>query len=253
MKIALYSDLHREFNKNLLVEGTDADVIVLAGDIAKVEDALSFADDLVARYQLPVIYVPGNHEYFGHDLDRLNQCLNDWKEPTGLVHVLVNRSIKIGDVRFIGTPLWTDFSLWGPDAALKAEEKAVKYLPDFKGIRRNEGVLTVEDAKELHRNAREFLRQEMASASEPLVVITHFAPHEDCCAPNFRTSPLTPYFISDCSDLIEEYQPKLWLFGHTHHSVDYQLGGTRIVANQHGYPHEVGKTSGFDPQKRLEI
>src|SRR5690606_36433939 len=198
MKVALYSDLHREFNKNLLVDGTDADVIVLAGDIAKVEDALSFAAELVARFQLPVIYVPGNHEYFGHDLDRLNACLNDWAEPSGLVHVLVNRSVKIGAVRFIGTPLWTNFLLWGAEAATKAEELASKFLPDFKGVRRGEGILTVDDAKELHQTAREFLRQEMASAEEPCVVVTHFAPHEDCCAPNFRSSPLTPYFISDC-------------------------------------------------------
>lgn len=253
MRIALYSDLHREFNKNLLVDGDNADVIVLAGDIAPVEDALSFAQELVARYHLPVVYVPGNHEYFGHDLDRLNDCLNSWQEPTGLVHVLVNRSVKIGQVRFVGTPLWTNFLLWGPEAAEKAEEQATKYLPDFKGIRRGERILDVEDAKQLHESARDFLRQEVSRAEEPVVVVTHFAPHEECCAPVFRNSSLTPYFITDCSDLIQELKPKLWLFGHTHYSVDYQLGDTRIVANQHGYPHEVGKASGFDPHKRLVI
>lgn len=253
MKIALYSDLHREFNKNLSVDGSEADVIVLAGDIAKVEQALSFAEELVARHCVPVIYVPGNHEYFGQDLDRLNECLNRWKEPSGLVHVLVDRGITIEGVRFIGTPLWTNFRLWGDEAAFKAEEHALKFLPDFKGIRRGERIFAIEDARELHQSAREFLRREMAEAAGPVVVVTHFAPHEDCCAQIFRNSPLTPYFISDCSDLIQEFQPALWLFGHTHHSVDFRLGATRIVANQHGYPHEVGKSSGFDPLKRLVI
>jgi len=36
----------------------------------------------------------------------------------------------------------------------------------------------------------------------------------------------------------------LWIHGHTHTSVDFELNGTRIISNQRGYPREE---SGFQP------
>jgi hypothetical protein len=45
-------------------------------------------------------------------------------------------------------------------------------------------------------------------------------------------------------------QMKLWVHGHTHHCVDYELGGTRILSNQRGYPRDQ---TTFDPGLVIEI
>ena len=50
--------------------------------------------------------------------------------------------------------------------------------------------------------------------------------------------PLSPSFASNLTDLIERTRPALWIHGHTHHPVDYQVGATRVLSNQWGYPKE---------------
>jgi len=253
MQIALFSDLHIEFNPNLILDASAADLVVLAGDIGPVEDSLALAAQLADKHGIPVIFVPGNHEYYGQDIEELNQSLRNWHEPSGLVHVLIERAVVLKGVRFIGTTLWTDFRLHGEAGAAMAENAAKSFLPDFKQIRRGGQPLAVTDLKELYQQARHFLEQELAASAEPCVVITHFGPEGPCCAPQFAKSPLTPYFINNCTDLIERYQPRYWMFGHTHHSVDYQHGDTRVVSNQHGYPHEVNRSSGFSMEKRFHL
>ncbi|MGH8196257.1 MAG: hypothetical protein ACREQ8_17955 [Woeseiaceae bacterium] len=46
--------------------------------------------------------------------------------------------------------------------------------------------------------------------------------------------------------LIEQFQPTLWIHGHTHEPSDYELFRTRVVCNPRGYPGEHGHV-GFRP------
>jgi len=59
MKIQVMSDLHLEFGA-FEIPRTDADVIVLAGDIHVGIKAI----DWIKNQTKPVIYVLGNHEYY---------------------------------------------------------------------------------------------------------------------------------------------------------------------------------------------
>ena len=49
-------------------------------------------------------------------------------------------------------------------------------------------------------------------------------------------------------EIIEKYQPCLWVYGHTHECDDQMIGKTRIVSNQLGYPKGDGgsECGGFD-------
>ena len=65
MKIHILSDLHTEFSDFDPPE-TDADVVVLAGDIGVGGGGIQWAE---RRYpKVPVIDVPGNHEFYGRDV-----------------------------------------------------------------------------------------------------------------------------------------------------------------------------------------
>jgi hypothetical protein len=48
--------------------------------------------------------------------------------------------------------------------------------------------------------------------------------------------------------VIEEFQPALWVYGHTHECDDQRMGKTRIISNQLGYPNSFGgfESEGFD-------
>jgi len=65
MKLHILNDLHIEF-EDFAPADIDADVVVLAGDIGVGTEGLRWADDRFP--DKPVIYVPGNHEFYRHGL-----------------------------------------------------------------------------------------------------------------------------------------------------------------------------------------
>jgi len=85
----------------------------------------------------------------------------------------------------------------------------------------------------------------------PRVVVSHHAPVINP-ATTYRTSPLQPAFNSlDMIPVIEEFQPDLWIYGHTHECDDQMVGKTRIISNQLGYPQEP--VAEFDPKGKPVI
>ena len=60
MKLHVLSDLHLS-QAGFDPPDTDADVVVLAGDIARPREAIAWA----RRFRQPVLYVAGNHEFYG--------------------------------------------------------------------------------------------------------------------------------------------------------------------------------------------
>lgn len=50
------------------IDDTDADLIVLAGDIGVVLDGLRWAVDEAGRLGKSILYVAGNHEFYHHDI-----------------------------------------------------------------------------------------------------------------------------------------------------------------------------------------
>lgn len=249
MKIQIASDLHLEFlsrtrSAEFSLHDVDADVLVLAGDISSAPDGVSWAGSTEVTQD--VIYVPGNHEYYGKHLHKTALAMRGMAEPIDWLHLLDNDEVVIGNVRFLGTTLWTDFELNGKDAVRRSLAAAANYLNDFRSIRfGSTGWFTPQDSVVLHRAAVEWLTEKLGQHFDgPTVVVTHHCPHPRSVSERFQGDLLSPAFCSDLSTLIEEYRPELWVHGHTHDEFDYVVpwsdgsGGTRIVCNPCGYPGE---------------
>ena len=67
---------------------------------------------------MPVVYVPGNHEYYDGEFGALEAAMHDAAASVDNVHVLNNAALvdPAGQWRVLGTTLWTDFALYGADA-----------------------------------------------------------------------------------------------------------------------------------------
>src|SRR5271155_1614541 len=109
MRLRVLSDLHLE-SCDWTPPESPADVIILAGDIHNGTSGLKWARREFAS--LPVIYVPGNHEFFGGQIDHVLAELRIEARRCN-IHLLEGDEITIGNVRFLGTTLWSDFSLYG--------------------------------------------------------------------------------------------------------------------------------------------
>ena len=112
MKLHILSDLHLELTP-FEPPATAADVVVLAGDIDVGWRGLDWAATAFAGK--PVLYVAGNHEYYRRGIAEVDSALKAEAATSANVQVLQGDEIVLGDIRFLGTTLWTDFALHGAE------------------------------------------------------------------------------------------------------------------------------------------
>lgn len=248
MKLHLLSDLHLEFQP-FQIPATDADVVILAGDISVRNRGLTWAIPNIP--EKPVLYVLGNHEYYGSAHPKLIGKLKAQAAGTN-IHILENDAININGYRFLGCTLWTDFALFGEPR--QAGIEATQGMNDFRKIRRspNYSRLRSIDAAVIHKQSLAWLRQAIAE-SDPAktIVITHHAPSDRSIPPQYKTDILSAAYASNLENFIGTEQPKLWLHGHTHNSWGYNIANTRICCNPRGYPDEPNPT--FNPEFILTL
>jgi predicted phosphodiesterase len=249
LKLHILSDLHHEFapGEPPPIEAVGADVIVLAGDIDVGIRGVRWSMRESHRLGKPMIYVPGNHEYYGHVYPcALNQMR---QEASGTsVRVLDREVATLDGVRFLGVTLWTDFCLTGRERQAAAMAAAEEQMPDYRCIRLLPSLRTLraQDTVRLHEEARHWLQQRLAERfAGPTVVVSHTAPSVWSRNPAYDVDLFSAAFLSDLECLMDGKQVDLWIHGHTHACVRYAIGGTRVVSNQRGYTRL--ESVGFDP------
>ena len=92
MKIRVLSDLHLENDEPELIPHAHADLIVLAGDIHNHAAGPRWAAQTFDG-AVPVVYVPGNHEYYDGEFGALETALYDAAAQVDNVHVLNNAAL----------------------------------------------------------------------------------------------------------------------------------------------------------------
>jgi Icc-related predicted phosphoesterase len=245
MKILILSDLHNEFlrSSRLIAHQPTVDVVVLAGDIDLDCRGLEWAR---RTFDTRVIYIPGNHEFYGFDFDATRERMRTVADLLG-IDLLDPGVVEIGDVVFIGATLWTDFNLFeNPEREMSI---AMKGLNDFRRIK------GFSPARSLTRHEEEkaFIERELEKHhGRKCVVVSHHLPSWGSVAERYRGDKLSAAFASHLDDVIEREQPRLWIHGHTHDGFDYRLGATRVVCNPAGYP-EANENPGFDLRKVVEV
>ncbi|GAC1544253.1 MAG: metallophosphoesterase family protein [Ramlibacter sp.] len=267
MRIQLLSDLHLETQPQLQLEpAPGAGLLVLAGDIGSYQPGSQLTGDdfglerfAPARgWPVPVLFVPGNHEYDNLDFDAAHARLRATCERLGITW-LERESLVIGSVRFVGTTLWSDFdalAVQRTDLAqrIKARHKAFRaadfYLGKTGATRRGEPLLA-EQWRELGLACQTWLRQALAQPFEgSTVVVTHFAPSLHSADPRYGLVPGTAGFCNALDELLP--CADLWLHGHLHVQQDYRIDGCRVVANPLGYARK-GEQEGFRPRLLLDV
>jgi predicted phosphodiesterase len=250
MKLNILSDLHLSQGE-LPVPENDADLVVLAGDIARPERAIGWA----SRIAKPVLYVPGNHEFYGGSIEGTVAELKRLASGTR-VRVLDDEAVVIDGVRFLGTTLWTNFRIAGEgEARAAAMHEARRFMRDFSVVRMGGATFTPEASTTLFTRHAAWLEDRLAEPHRgPTVVITHHAPSPKSVHPRFEGSPLNACFVSDAERLLDGSRVRLWIHGHTHDSFDYEVNGTRVLCNPRGYAKGgVNENAFFDPGLTIEV
>lgn len=240
MRLWVMSDLHHfaGWPFEPPAETPDADVLVIAGDVAEEmsRKSIPFVAETFKRYGLPIIYVPGNHDFYKAHLTHELVKAQMVAEHHGIHLLATGQSVVLGDTRFVGATLWTDFDLgkWG----YHAEKQAISSMNDYKYIRTGSEYRRAlpKDTIDIHYEQRQRLENVLATSFDgATVVVTHHAPLERSLRGGEVIDILDPAYASDLSEMVERYQPELWVHGHIHVSRDYEHANTRIISNPRGY------------------
>lgn len=274
MKLNILSDVHLEFGKwpkQIDVNAIEADVTILAGDIGVGLQGLEWA----LTIERPVVYVMGNHEFYGQ-----RPMADLWRKAREKVagthvHLLENESVQIGDVRFLGCTLWTDFAIHGTDQQEKSMSYAHQSMTDYAKIYLNRrgksniefgtsgrsggDRLTPKKTLALHQESRALLERELSllpsnptggNAAGKTVVVSHHAPSALSLVYEKPASKIDAAYASNLDALVEKAD--LWVHGHTHIRADYRIGSSRVVSNPRGYSGR-DRVDEFNPFLVVEV
>jgi len=237
MKLYVVSDIHLEFSA-FDPPKVDCDVVVLAGDTGTKLNGVRWAMEKFP--DRPVLYVFGNHEFYGDKWPRLLEKAQTFAAGSN-VRVLENEECEISGWRFFGATMWSDFQVTGDLTRSSAD--AAQSMTDFKRIRHWPTLKRFSPfhARQAHAHTLTSLRAFLASGDRSRsVVVSHHAPSLQSQAPEFLTDPVSGAYVSNLEPLIGELGPALWVHGHIHRPSDYRIEQTRVLANPRGYPGQKG-------------
>ena len=229
MKIRVLSDLHINSFNPFAYKHCGEDLVVLAGDIGEGMCGVNVAERSIPE-DIPVLYVPGNHEYYGQEYFALRNQFMEYNELGTHVKILDNSRVNIEGVTFVGSTLWTDFSVYkNPISGIIWKNG----LNDSKFIKFQNGNINQLNMEYLYELALSYLSEVQPSD----VLITHYA-FQNSESVQWAGHPLTPGFLAEIPEWIHS-KFKLHIHGHTHDHFDYTMPyGTRVVCNPRGYEVE---------------
>ena len=257
MYIKLVSDLHLEFNRTathdmfcppvLYCMPADTDketILVLAGDIGSLNNLAQLKSFLLQKCDQyhSVVYVPGNHEFYGTSIQEGCEALNILRSLRDNLYILSagRPGVVIGQYVFFGDTMWSQVS--------SKTYQFSRYLNDYhliKVSKRNQKRITPRYTSFLHTRQRMMIEKavtEFGSNPRKLkkVLVSHHGPSPVSDHPDFFGSDLKEFFHNT---ELSESQVKFYsmfdliLHGHTHRCQDVvdPLTGVRTVANCVGY------------------
>lgn len=253
-KFCLASDVHLEFGSLVLDNTENADCLILAGDIIPFCD-LTPKGDLIHNWvdeffknisdQFPVvIWVPGNHEWYGSTMPvGMNQA-KKYIEAMGVGNIkLIDReSIPVGDAIVHGATLWTDYGKGSPINMEQARNSMNDYSQIQVRYKDIDIMLTPEKLLKEHEESVKFLNDALQPGISN-VVVTHHAPLLQAAYDG-----LWHCYATDLSDMILDNPCiKYWAYGHTHTRDTFDVGDTKVVSNCRGYVKYEPMAKTFSP------
>ena len=265
MKMFIISDIHADiwrpsqhyWSKHLGPFLKDVDVMVIAGDIGSFGNNFVYlAQILLELPHLHVVFVPGNHDYYGSQLEYVKDTMVWADYSLEKLHILTpyHPSWKYNeDIVFIGGTLWTNCNNQNT-AAMNAVQRGMN---DYRAILKsdNKPIIATNTIQEFYETKKRIFKELEKHTGKKCVVVTHHQPFFRGCV----TDPITYGY---CSDMEKEFNectnlPVYWVHGHTHSSTwltkEYTNGRVTFVSNQFGYPTEPATLTGYRNDYILEV
>lgn len=253
MKIQVVSDIHLEFSgmdRELdCIAEVERDLLIVAGDLCEGTNGLEWL-----RHQCslsPVVFVTGNHEYYGYDINYIDAAYRAFEKTEKNFHFLQKDVFEFEGIRIAGCTFWTDFQGCSDyDCRM-----IMKSMSDFHVITKRDARITPDILRGINMDHKNWLRQQ----KDIDIVVTHHAPSWQSITDYWlkHGEVLNPAFAAHADDLIEEMAPKYWIHGHMHSFLRYwhnkKINGTQVLCNPVGYGGSYQERSGWNDKLLIKL
>jgi hypothetical protein len=238
MDFQLCSDLHLETRGGLRAPVSSypvrsAPILIVCGDTYPF--VRPDFKEVVRRVAEPfdlVLFVPGNHEFYGSDMT-VDRAMEEACYGIGNVAYMNKRSINIRAMQFIGTTLWVDNPKDSASANIMSDYSQIKNF-------------TPKSSYALHKDHKKFIARSIKDAKRAgnvgAVVISHHVPDDRLAYDITSREPVAfpYYFARDMKELTSDPFIKVWCHGHSHEAYRTKLDkdGAIFASNALGYPGE---------------
>ncbi|MFC0211960.1 metallophosphoesterase [Paenibacillus chartarius] len=256
MRIGVISDLHVDVNElkgeppieEALIEvtaETGLDILVIAGDISSdAGRSLAVLHKLRDRCGIPVLFVPGNHDYWsrGNDTEDTWRLYRQFQTFEGCLcekpYELENGWV------IVGSSGWYDYTMGEPDYTVEEFDRMQamdRIWQDSLFV--NWGMSN----RDVHRYFHERIERDLtAYRGRPAIMVTHMLAH-----PYFKVpmpNPLWAYFNAflgsvEYADLYRSFGVRYGVMGHVHYRKTYTDQGTEMICACLGYRKEWRQAS----------
>jgi hypothetical protein len=254
-------DIMKDVYSSVLHTGDDT-VLLACGDLGERMQGVLWCERMLQVFpNLNICYCPGNHEFYGANMEVLLYDMHITDMTRDRLHILdgvykthtiIRDSMQRPICTVVGSTLWTDFNK-GNEGIMNSAKRSMN---DYNYIRGGNNSDKIKPTRilNLHYNMRKDMFRQFAKASRdiPLIAMSHHTPYagvpQDRLHYCYHTD-MTDDFNS-CSHL-----PSYWFSGHTHvskvHKEEFNSGVVNFISNQVGYPHQL--STGFSLNCLIEV
>ena len=239
-------------------ETSEPTSLIVAGDIGHYpEQNLAFLLTIKELYgYTDIIVVAGNHEFYNISKSQRGKFTRFYDKEQYQTKLLRDSGIIVLDGDIVehygkviaGYPAWYDgtgssrgygggYGTGDVIALWRATMNDSNLIPEMDKLDFYD-IVKYQNAK--LGSMRESMRESMR-ARKVDIFVTHVSPNVgiDYVPWDFRGSGTNCFYWFNGDELLEEFQPEIWVYGHTHKRMHYMKDGTEFFCNPLGYPAEI--------------
>ena len=250
MKIGTISDLHIDRHTYINSEGymqalvdcaikRQLDLLIIAGDISNnYQMTCAFISQVKAQINIPVLFVPGNHDYWSDQLDHSStDIVTSFRQQP---ECLMTQPYIINDNwAIIGSTAWYDYSY----AHERFSEEQLQIGKHYGATWQDKVRIdwTVDDRQLSKQFADELRAHASQVAPRKLIIVTHIVTHPAFMVPTpHRLFDFFNAYIgtTDIDSIYQDYPVRYSIMGHVHFRKELTENGITYLCPCLGYQRQ---------------
>lgn len=227
----------------MLLPENKSKILLIAGDISNLNSiGIKLLNKLSNEYE-KLLIVLGNHDFYLESKSQKTKYKRNSNNRVKELKYLLSNNDKIefldgstveyDNIKIGGTNGWYDFSYGEIELGLPIENIKSVYYEESNDCNLISCINNEDYFAEQYDKLKNIVK------SKPDVIMTHVSPNYEYLRFNEEDKKYLSFYCFDGSELLQELENTIWLYGHFHQSEVFEDSkGNKFISNSLGYPSE---------------